>query len=176
MTVAFICHEHSDRTKGNDPCSCFITPFTLVHFATGVYFFLVYALLTIFKKKKNFCRNNGLVIWSAIIVFVLSLIYEIFDYYAMLDNGSWMSNLAVSSYNVTYPLSGISITPSSVDNSLLNSVGDQIFCTFGIMLSVYIGYRFFNKTNKFLLGFTGLVVYILINKLVRFFLTFYQEK
>ncbi len=171
MGMKFVCHEHEDmqRVKYNP---CFITPMTLTHFVSGFLFYLCYGILTLFNKNKDFDKNNTFVLASAIILFLISLFYEFIDFYGTIDNGSFLSNIATDFHTWWYGLTGIGeLTKSGFDNSFINSFGDQLFCTFGISIAIFLGCRKFNKTNKILLGLGSLIFYIFTQQvLVKWFI------
>ena len=168
MGLIIIGPESADRSKLSQPC--LITPMTFMHFLSGGMFFIAYWLLTLFKKNKDFKKNKNSILYSFIIIFTLSFLYEILDYYGTLNDGSWLSNMSLDVHNFWYNFSGAGDLkdPGAIDNSIENSIGDQIFCTLGIILSIYLALKYFNKYNKFYLAASSLIIYIVAQLILNF--------
>ena len=122
----------------------FTTPWTFLHFYGGFFF----SLLTFGYTNIN--ARNSFIIYS-----LLHLIYECKDFYI-----TYLSNIKISKDSNLFGL-------LHKNNTLINSLGDQIFG----MIGWYIGYLFFKNikthahANKitFILFIIGILLVLLFN-------------
>ena len=128
-----------------------ITPATLVHFMSGIYFsWVIYPL---FDKKNDFVR--GFIIYN-----IIHFIYELKDF-------TISYNSKVSDYLERVTRNRSTLIRWSKENSLYNSIADQLFSAIGYI----VGYYLFSKIGNNI-AITTVLSLILLATTSVFFITF----
>lgn len=118
----------------NEPC--FLTHWSVGHFMFGVVSFFVFET---FLNSENY---------AIIFSFILHLLYEYKDQCITHNNNSKLYKFQNKFYQKIYNLLGSkSNEPINMEDSLINSVGDQISATLGIFVAYFLK-RKFNKIKK----------------------------
>ena len=127
-----------------------ITPATLVHFMSGVYFsWVIYPL---FDKKNNFVR--GFIIYN-----IIHFIYELKDF-------TISYNSKVSDY-LDRILDNSILVKWAKENSIYNSIADQLFSAIGYIVGYYLSSKIGNN-----IAITTVLSLILLATTSVFFITF----
>ena len=99
-----------------------ITPATLVHFMSGVYF--AWVIYPLFDKKNDFVR--GFIIYN-----IIHFIYELKDF-------TISYNSKVSDYLERVTRNRSTLLRWSKENSIYNSIADQLFSATGYIVGYYL--------------------------------------
>lgn len=142
----------------NSEVNCYFSPWSILHFMSGILLFFI--LNGILHEINDYNYNEVI---TFIVAFIIHIFYEIKDYYVYTHKKSKIAsfNKKISIW-LYYKLTGKKskcIGIHANNNSIQNSLGDQISFTIGLIVAWVLSTQFENIEKwKWIIG--SIIIYI----------------